>query len=305
MKTSFFRQLKDYRALLVMLAPAAIFFFVFSYIPMAGIILAFKEYDFQAGIFGSPWNGITNFKFFFIGGAAFQVTRNTILYNLAFIFIGNALQLFAAICLSEMRRIRYKKFTQSLMFLPYFISWVLVGGFMYDILNRDQGMLPNMMQAMGFARPDAYGTPNLWPFLIVFVQAWKWLGYGSVIYLAAITGINPELYEAGMIDGANVFQLIRHITIPSLVPTIITLMLLSFGQIFRGDFQMFYQLTGNNGLLFPTTDVIDTYVIRSLLTNSDYGMAAASGMYQSVLGFALILTVNAVVKKVNADYALF
>ncbi len=291
--------------MLLMLAPAVIYFFVFSYIPMSGIILAFKEYNFSLGMFKSPWNGWTNFRFFFIGGAALRITRNTLLYNLAFIVVGNFMQLFVAISLSEMRRVRYKKLTQSLIFLPYFISWVLVGGFLFDILNRDYGMIPTLMQSLGLARPDVYGSPQIWPFLIVFIQSWKWLGYGSVIYLAAITGIDTSLYEAAMIDGANIFQMTRSITLPALKPTIITLVLLSVGQIFKGDFQMFYQLTGNNGLLFETTDVIDTYVIRSLLNNSDYGMAAAAGSYQSVFGFVFIMIFNAVIRKIEPDYALF
>ena len=300
-----FREISASKALLLMLLPAVIYFLVFAYIPMAGIILAFKEYDYSLGIFNSPWNGFTNFKFFFIGGAAWKLTRNTLLYNLAFIITGNILQLAAAIALSEMRRLRFKKLMQSLMFLPYFISWVLVGGFMFDILNKDYGMIPNMMSIIGLNRPDIYGSPNVWPGLIVFVNNWKSIGYGSVIYLAAITSIDPAMYEAAMIDGANVFQLMRHITLPSLVPTVITLVLLSIGQIFRGNFQMFYQLTGNNGLLYPTTDVIDTYVVRSLLKNSDYGMAAASGAYQSVFGFVFIMLVNGAVKKVDPQYALF
>lgn len=305
MLKSFFRDVKKYKIMLLMLAPAIIFFLVFSYLPMAGIIVAFKEYNFSQGIFNSPWNGITNFKFFFIGGEAFRVTRNTLLYNLVFIVFGNSLQLTAAIALSEINNKHFKKVTQSIMFLPYFISWVLVGGFMYGILNRDQGMLGNLFNLLGLERPDIYGSPNIWPVIIVLIQSWKWLGYGTVIYLAAITGIDQKKYEAAMIDGANAFQRIFKITLPSLIPTIITLVLLSIGRIFRGDFQMFYQLTGNNGVLFPTTDVIDTYVVRSLLNNSDYGMSAAAGVYQSVLGFCIIMAVNAIVKKVDSDYALF
>ena len=200
---------------------------------------------------------------------------------------------------------RYKKVTQSVIFLPYFISWVLVGGFVFDIFNRDYGMFSNFVARLGFERPDIYGSPNVWPFLIVLIQSWKFVGYGSVIYLAAITGIDPALNEAATIDGANVFQVVRYVTLPCLRPTIVTLVLLSIGNIFKGDFQMFYQLTGNNGLLYNTTDVIDTYVMRSLLTNSDYGMAAAAGTYQSILGFAFIMTFNAIVKKIEPDYALF
>ena len=304
-RSSFMKELRTNKAMLVMLAPAVIWFLIFSYIPMSGIILAFKQFNYRLGIFGSPWNGFTNFRFFFIGGAAWRITRNTILYNLAFIVYGNIMQLLVAISLSEMSRMFYKKLTQSIIFLPYFISWVLVGGFVFAIFNRDYGMYSNFVASLGFQRPDIYGSPNIWPLLIVMIQCWKSVGYGSVIYLAAITSIDPSLNEAALIDGANIFQVVRHITLPCLAPTIITLVLLRIGSIFRGDFQMFYQLTGNNGLLYSTTDVIDTYVMRSMLTNSDYGMAAAAGTYQSVFGFITVMIFNGITKKVERDYALF
>ena len=304
-RSSFFKNLRQYAPFLVMLAPAVIWFLVFSYIPMGGIILAFKQFNYRLGIFGSPWNGLTNYRFFFIGGAAWRITRNTLLYNLAFIIFGNIMQLMVAISLSEMSHMVYKKVTQSIIFLPYFISWVLVGGFVFALFNKDSGMYSNFVASMGFARPDIYGSPNKWPALIVLIQCWKGLGYGSVIYLAAITAIDPSLNEAALIDGANIFQVIRHVTLPCLRGTVVTLVLLRIGGIFRGDFQMFYQLTGNNGLLYKTTDVIDTYVMRSLLTNSDYGMAAAAGTYQSIFGFITVLIFNGITKKVERDYALF
>ena len=304
-QSSFRKDLKRYTPMLVMLTPAVIYFLIFSYFPMTGIILAFKEFNYRLGIFGSPWNGLTNYRFFFIGGAAWRVTRNTLLYNAAFILYGNFMQLLVAISLSEITRMRFKKITQSVIFLPYFISWVLVGGFVFDIFNRDSGMFTTLVANMGFAKPDIYGNPNIWPVLIVLIQCWKNVGYGSVIYLAAITSIDPSLNEAATIDGANAFQVVRYVTLPCLRPTIVTLVLLSIGNIFKGDYQMFYQLTGDNGLLYNTTDVIDTYVMRSLLNNSDYGMAAAAGTYQSVLGFVFIMTFNAIVKKIEPDYALF
>jgi putative aldouronate transport system permease protein len=301
----FLKDIKQNRPFLLMLLPAAIYVIIFNYVPMVGIISAFKEINFAQGIFGSPWNGVTNFKFFFIGGDAFQVTRNTILYNVAFIIVGNAMQITAAILLNEVRSKHFKKTAQTLMFLPYFISWVLVGGFIYSLLSRDQGLISNFLESIGLQRLDIYSNPTIWPFLIVFIQCWKWLGYGTVIYMAAIAGIDQQIYEAAEIDGANIFQINRRITLPCLIPTMITLILLRAGQILKGDFEMFYQLTGNNGVLYPTTDVIDTFVVRALLRNSDYGMSAAAGVYQSVLGFAIIMTLNAIVKKVNPDYALF
>ena len=302
---TFGKDLKQYAPFLLMLTPAVIYFLIFNYFPMSGIILAFKEFNYRLGIFGSPWNGFTNYRFFFLGGAAWRVTRNTLLYNAAFIVYGNLMQLLVAISLSEMRHLRFKKVTQSLIFLPYFISWVLVGGFVFDIFNRDYGMYSNLVASLGFDRPDIYANPNVWPILIVLIQCWKSVGYGSVIYLAAITAIDPSLNEAATIDGANAFQTVRYVTLPCLRPTIITLVLLSIGNIFKGDYQMFYQLTGDNGLLYNTTDVIDTYVMRSLLRNSDYGMAAAAGTYQSILGFVFIMTFNGIVKKIEPDYALF
>jgi putative aldouronate transport system permease protein len=301
----FLENVKKSKVLLLMAAPAVIYFFIFSYIPMAGIVLAFKEFTFDKGIFGSVWNGIENFRFFFVGGEAFRVTRNTLLYNMAFIVVNNSLQILTALALAEIGGKFFKRITQSVMFLPYFISWVLVGGFLYNLLNRDYGLVSNFIKSLGIPPLDIYNTPEQWPVLIVLFNAWKWVGYGTVVYLASIGGINQEMYEAAEIDGANIFQRIIHITLPSITPTIITLVLLSIGQIFRGDFNMFYQLTGNSGVLYETTDVIDTFVIRSLINASDYGMAAASGLYQSIMCFVIIMVTNYLVKKANKDYALF
>ncbi|CAM4475165.1 ABC transporter permease [Paenibacillus typhae] len=302
---TFWSDLKNYKVLLLMLLPAVAFFLLFAYIPMAGIVIAFKKYDYAGGIFGSAWNGLDNFRFFFESGDAWRVTRNTALYNIAFIAVNNILQIFAAIMLFEVGGKWFRKLTQSALFLPYFISWVVVGAIAYNLLNYDIGTVNAMLRGLGLEPVDIYNTPAYWPYILVLVAAWKSLGYGTVMYLAAITGIDTEMYEAAEIDGANIFQRIMKVTIPNLMPTVIILVLLAVGNIFRGDFGMFYNMIGNNGLLFSATDVIDTFVFRSLITSNDIGMSAAAGVFQSVLGFATIMTVNYAVRKYDKDRALF
>lgn len=301
----FWRDLVKYRTLLLMLTPALLFFLVFSYIPMAGIVMAFKQYTYDGGIFGSPWNGLDNFRFFIESDQAWQVTRNTALYNIAFIIVNNVLQIVMAILLFEVANNWFRKIFQTMMFLPYFISWVVVGAIAYNLLSYDYGLINVMLGLFGMDPIDIYNTAAYWPYLLVIVSAWKAVGYGTIMYLAAITSIDTEMYEAAEIDGANVFQRIIKITIPNLFPTVIILMLLAVGNIFRGDFGMFYNMVGNNGLLFATTDVIDTFVFRSLTNSNDIGMSSAAGFYQSVLGFITILFANYAVRKYDKDRALF
>jgi putative aldouronate transport system permease protein len=294
-----------YRVILLMLAPAILFYLMFAYLPMAGIIIAFKRYDYIGGIFGSAWNGLENFRFFFESGDAWRVTRNTALYNIAFIVVNNVLQIFAAILLFEVGGKWFKKLTQSALFLPYFISWVVVGAIAYNLLNYDIGTVNAMLRGLGLEPLDIYNTPSYWPFILIAFAAWKSLGYGTVMYLAAITSIDTEMYEAAEIDGANIFQRVIKVTIPNLYPTVIILVLLAVGNIFRGDFGMFYNMVGTNGVLFSATDVIDTYVFRSLITMNDIGKSAAAGVFQSVLGFATIMLVNYGVRRYDRDRALF
>ncbi|ULO06845.1 sugar ABC transporter permease [Paenibacillus sp. 19GGS1-52] len=301
----FWSDVKKYKTLLLMLTPAVIFFLVFAYLPMAGIILAFKQYSYTGGVFGSPWNGLDNFRFFFNSGDAWRVTRNTALYNIAFIVVNNVLQIFAAILLFEAVGKWFRKLAQTAIFLPYFISWVVVGAIAYNLFNYDVGTLNVLLKGLGMTPIDVYNTPSYWPFILVVVSAWKALGYGSIMYLAAITGIDTEMYEAAEIDGANIFQRIMKITVPNLMPTVIILVLLAIGNIFRGDFGMFYNMVGNNGLLFSSTDVIDTFVFRSLTTSNEIGMSAAAGFYQSLLGFGTIIFANYAVRKYDKDRALF
>lgn len=304
-KKSCIFKLRKYKILLLMLLPALIYTLIFSYLPMAGIVLAFKNYNYADGIFKSPWSGFENFRFFFSSGQAFKVTRNTILYNLAFMVVNTLLQLAVAIFLSEIKGKIFKKTAQSVMFLPYFISWVIVSVIAFNFLSYDYGIINSFLSSMGLNKIDFYGTPKYWIGILIFFNAWKGIGYGSVIYLSAIMGIDTEMYESAEIDGANIFQRIFYITVPSLVPTIIILLLLAVGQIFRGNFDMFYQLVGTNGILFDITDVIDTFTFRALIRSNDVGMAAASGLYQSVFCFITIVTTNYLVKRYEKDYSLF
>ncbi|MCI3923949.1 ABC transporter permease subunit [Paenibacillus sp. TRM 82003] len=304
-KKGFWRDVYSYRVMLLMLAPGMLLTFVFAYIPMPGAMLAFKDYTYTGGVFGSPWNGLDNFHYFFTSGDAWRVTRNTGLYNIAFIILNNVLAIAVAILMFEITTKWFRKTAQTMLFLPYFISWVVVGAIAYNFLNYKFGFVNSVLGMFGAQPIDIYNTAEYWPLILIFFSAWKSVGYGSILYMAAITGIDTEMYEAAEIDGANVWQRIMKITVPSLYPTIIILILLSLGNIFRGDFGMFYNLVGNNGLLFSATDVIDTYVFRTLLLSNDIGVSAAAGFYQSVLGFITVLVANYAVRKYEKDYALF
>ena len=301
----FFAQVRKNSSFLLMLLPATLFILIFAYLPMGGIVLAFKQYRYADGIFGSPWNGLENFKFFFISGKAWPVTRNTMLYNLAFIGVGMFLQVTFAIILSEIKGKVFKKLTQSAMFLPFFISWVVASSIFYNMFSYEYGVFNGVLRTLGNEPVDIYANAAVWPFILICLNAWKSVGYGSVVYLASITGIDQAIYEAADIDGANVWQKIRFITLPSIVPTMIIMLLLALGSIFRGDFGLFYQLVGNNGNLLPVTDIIDTFVFRALMSTSDIGMSAAAGVYQSVLCLITILIANKAVKTLQPDYSLF
>jgi putative aldouronate transport system permease protein len=305
MQRGILRKIKTNKILLLMLAPAVIYFLLFSYVPMAGIILAFKQFRYDLGILHSPWVGLDNFKFFFITGDALRVTRNTMLYNAVFIIVNNLLQITVAVLMAEIGSKLFRKTAQTLMFLPYFLSWVVVGAVAYNLFNYEHGTINTLLKTLHMAPLDIYTTDKYWKYILVFFSAWKAVGYGAVFYLAAIMSVDRETYEAADIDGANVFQRILHITLPAIRPTIIILVLLAIGGIFRGDFGLFYQLVGNNGLLFQATDVIDTYVYRSLMVNNEIGMSAAIGFYQSILCFITILVTNYMVRRKDKENALF
>ena len=288
-----------------MFAPVLLYFIVFAYLPMSGIIVAFKSFNYRQGIYLSPWIGFDNFKFFFSSGKALSVTINTVAYNLVFLTCYTFFSILIAILIAEMFGKLYRKVAQTLLFLPYFMSWVVVAAFMYNFANYEFGLINSLLKALSLQPIDIYADPKYWYFILPFLYVWKWIGYGSVLYLAAIMGIDQECYEAAKIDGANIFKTIRYITLPSLRPTMVILILMGIGTVMRGQFDMFYQLIGNNGTLLDATDIIDTLVFRSLMGSQDFGMAASAGAYQSVLCFVIIVTVNAVVKRYEKDYALF
>ena len=303
-RKGFWGQVRKNRTLLCMLLPALLYVVIFSYIPMFGITIAFKDYNYNGGILGSPWCGFKNFEYLKISGKLWALTRNTLLYNLAFIVFGIIFEVGFAVMLSEITKKTFKKVTQAFMFLPYFISWVVVSTIMLNIFGQN-GVLSNVLAHFGIEDFSIYQQIRQWPVIMVAIRIWKQTGYGTVVYLAAIAGLSQEMFEAASIDGASIWQKIRYITIPGLKPTIFIMFLLSVGNIFRGDFGMFYQLVGNNQLLLETSDVIDTFVYRSLITSPNIGMSAAAGLYQSVLCFVTIVSVNWLVKKVDPDYTLF
>jgi putative aldouronate transport system permease protein len=303
-KSGFLRELNRNKMLFLMVAPTLLFFIVFSYIPMVGVYYAFTKFDFEGGLFGSEFIGLKNFEFLFKSGILWNLTKNTVLYNLAFIILGNIMQIICAIFLAQLSSKFFKKTAQSLMFLPYFLSWVLVGAFVFNLFS-DLGVVNTVLKQLGLQPYDFYLQTAPWKYIIVFFNIWKGIGYGTVIYLAAIMSISDEYYEAAKIDGATIFQQIRRITLPLLMPTFILLILFSLGGIMKGQFDLFYQIIGNNGMLYDVTDIIDTYVFRSLTVNFDIGMGTAAGLYQSFFGFVLIMLVNYIIKKTREEYALF
>lgn len=304
-KNNFFKKLYKYRVFLLMLLPSVIYVLLFSYYPMTGIVMAFKKYNYAGGIWGSPWNGLENFRFFFKSGQAGTVIRNTVLYNIMFIVVGTITQIAVAVFLTEIHSKKFRKVSQSMMFLPYFISWVIVGVMAFNIFSSDFGIVNRILTALGKEKFPFYTKPAAWPFILLFFNIWKGVGYGSVMYLAAIMGIDTSIYEAAAIDGANVFQRIMKVTIPAIMPTVIILFLLSIGGIFKGNFDMFYNLVGSNGLLYGYTDVIDTLAFRALITSNDFGMSAAVGLFQSVLCFITVIAANKLVSVYDKDYTLF
>lgn len=304
-KKGFWHDLMKHKVLLLMIMPVLLFFALFSYVPMVGIYYAFTKFDFNKGLLHSPFVGFENFKFLYKSGILFKMTKNTILYNVAFIFIGHFLKMTMAIMLSQIPGKLFRKTSQSIMFLPHFISWVLVGAMVYQLFNTDHGFLNSVLKAFGFEPYSFYNQVAPWKYILVLADIWKGVGFGTVVYLAALLGINEEYYEAARIDGASIYQQIRYITIPLLMPTFVLLILFSLGHIMKGQFDMFFQIVGNNGILYDSTIIIDTYVYRTLTVNFDIGMGTAAGLYQSFFGFVLIMTVNYIIRKTRDDYALF
>ncbi|HUZ17791.1 MAG TPA: ABC transporter permease subunit [Spirochaetia bacterium] len=304
-KKGFLFELRKNKILFLMLSPALLYFVLFFYIPFVGAYYAFVNYNYALGLFRSPFVGFANFRFLFVSNVIVRLTVNTLLYNVAFIAFGNFFQIMIAILISRITSPLYRRVTQTMIFLPYFISFVLVGLFAYGFLNYDYGMIDAFLKRVGIERISFYTAPQYWKFILPAAYVWKWLGYGSVIYLASIMSINGELYDAASIDGAGVFRQIWAVTLPMLKPTVIILLLFSIGTILRGQFELFYQIIGRNGLLYNATDIIDTYVYRSLIVSAQLSLGTAAGLYQSVFGLVVILAANFAIKKFDPEYALF
>ena len=299
------RELKKNKILYMMILPGVLFALIFSYIPMGGVIIAFQNYNFKKGILGSDWVGLNNFKVFFASGKMWLLTKNTIVYNLIFIVTGTVFNIVLAILISEMCTRKYKRVLQSIMMFPHFLSWVIVGGIAYNIFNYEFGLLNSLLTSWGFDRVDVYSNTSIWKIILPIVNIWKESGYSMIFYLAAITGISPELYEAARVDGCGIIKKIRYIILPLLRPTICILLLMSLSGILKGNMEMFYQLVGANSYLYNATDVLDTYVYRTLMQLKNYGITSATGLYQSIVGFVLVITVNCITKRLDPDSAIF
>lgn len=289
----------------IMMIPGLVYLLINNYGPMLGMFIAFKKVDYGLGIFKSPWVGFENFKYLFKTDAALIMTRNTILYNLIFIVLGTVFGIAVGIMLSELRKKAETKFFQTVILLPYLLSWVICAYIGYAFLSKDTGLINNLLNSLGLEAVDWYNDPGKWPVILVLVNIWKGIGYTSIIYMSTIIGIDKSLYEAARVDGASKWQEIKLITLPCLKSTIIMLTIMNIGRIFYSDFGLFYQIPLNSGTLYPTTQTIDTYVYRALMQQNQIGMSAAAGLYQSIVGFIMVLAANTIVRKLSPDDAMF
>ena len=291
---------------LLMVVPGTLLAVVFSYLPMFGIVVAFKKIDYAKGIFGSPWVGMKNFNFLFGYPDLKIILRNTLGYNIMFIILGAVIPVTLAMLLSQLRNKRMSKVYQTVMMLPNFMSWVVVSYIVFAFLSFRLGIVNTMLlKGLDKAPVDWYSETKLWPFLIIFLNVWKSFGYNTVVYLAAIAGIDGTLYEAAAIDGATRRQQMRYITLPELSNIVIIMMILGIGRIMTSDFGLFYNVPMEKGALFPVTNVISTFVYRSLKVNGDIGMSSAAGFFQSVIGFVLVVLTNGIVKRIDESKSLF
>ena len=299
---SFLKNTWQHRAHVVMALPAFLILLLFSYVPMSGLVMAFKSYDYSKGIWGSPWNGLENFKFLLASKNTFvNMTKNTLMYYVIFTFLGTFLNVVLAIAIDQFIFKKCAKAMQTIMIVPVFISYAAVQFIVYAFISTDTGILNN---TFGMST-RFYSDAALWPIILTVVKIWNSVGYGSVLYMSVLAGIDTELYEAAEIDGANKWKQIWHITLPSLIPMITVMLLLSVGNIMRSDTGLFYQVTRNSGALYETTQVIDSYVLNAIFRNSNFGFVAATTLFQSVVGLLLMLFANGLVRKVSPENSLF
>ena len=297
-------QIKKFLPFYLMGLPALVYIFINNIMPLYGLQIAFKDYRVVDGIAGSKWCGLDNFKFLFASGASWRITRNTVCYQFVWLILNTILAVFFAIFLNEIRSRKAKKLYQSMVLLPYLISYVIVA-YIVNVFLSDTGIFNTILGALGKAPVSWYMEKKYWPFILTFVNSWKSLGFTTIIYLSTIVGFGRDYYEAAELDGAGKWKQITRITIPMLKPTIIMMVTLGMGSIFRSDYSLFYQVTKNSGVLYDVTDTIDTYVFRSLTKLKDYSVTTAAGLYQQVVGCALVLFVNFIVKRIDPDSAIF
>ena len=300
------KRIKQFLPLYIMLLPGIVYLIINNYLPMGGLVIAFKKVNYAVGIFNSPWAGLSNFKFLFSNNDALNALRNTVLYNLGFILFGNILAITVAIALDCVKSKFLKRFSQVVILIPYLLSTVIVSYIVYAFLNPTNGFVNNsVLPLLGIDPIKWYNVPKYWPVILTIVYLWMSFGYSSILYYSTIIGIDKSLYEAAVMDGATTWQQICHVTLPSLKFTIITLMLLAVGRICYSDFGLFYQVPQHSGLLYSTTQTIDTFVYRALLELNDVGRSSAAGFLQSILGFIMVFTANTLVSRIDKESALF
>ncbi len=296
---------KRFLPLYIMTLPALLYLLINNYMPMPGLVLAFKSFNAQKGIYGSPWAGFKNFAFLIQSREFPIILRNTILYNVSFILLDLFFGVLLAILITEIRRLRARKLAQSLVLFPFVVSIIIVSYMVRSFIDHESGLLNHLLMNLGSGSIQFYSKSQYWPFILIFVHLWKSIGYGCIIYISTILGIDRSLLESAALDGASWFQRLRYITIPFLKPTMITLSLLSVGRICKSDFGLFYQVPQNSGLVMDVTNTIDTFVYRALLTQNNVAMSAAAGFFQSVVGFTFILVFNGITRKISSENSLF
>lgn len=289
----------------LMILPGLVYLICNNFFPMFGIIIAFKKYSFRKGLLASDWVRFENFKYLFTSDTAATIIRNTVLYNVVFIILGTVVSLAIAILLNEITKKKLQTVYQTVILLPFLISWVVVSYLVFAFLSAESGLFNSVLTSLGLERINWYTEPKYWPYILTFVNIWKGTGYSVIIYLSTLVGISGEYYEAAKIDGATKWQQIKNITLPLLKPTVITLLVMSVGRIFASDFGLFYQVPKNAGALYSTTQTIDVYVYNALMQNSDYGMSSAASVFQSIVGFVLVMVTNAIVRRTHKESALF
>ncbi|MGN6715361.1 ABC transporter permease [Anaerocolumna jejuensis] len=298
------KKISRYITIYLMALPGLVYLFINNYMPMSGLVVAFKNFSAKKGMWQSDWAGFKNFKFLFQTSDAWIITRNTLLYNIAFIVIGTILSVTVAILLNEIVNKKAGKLYQSVILLPYLVSWVIISYLVFAFLSADSGFINNsIIKILGKESISWYNEPKYWPVIIVLVYLWQSTGYHSIVYYASVVGFDRGYYEAAELEGAGPWKKIRHITIPLLRPIITTMVMLAIGKIFYSDFGLFYQIPMNSGAIYSTTSVIDTYVYRGLIQQGNIGMSAAAGLYQSVVGFSVVLLANLAVRKFDKDSA--